>query len=85
MIPSLERWPAKAKEAPSPHKVNVSWECLLLSLPFSLKFISCFPVTKLEPLTNYMEGAVRLKISIIRGGIKNLFEIEGKKELKGLI
>ena len=32
-----------------------------------------------------MEGAVRLKISIIRGDIKNLFEIEGKKELKGLI
>ena len=32
-----------------------------------------------------MEGAVRLKISIIRGGIKNLFEIEGKKEQKGLI
>ena len=32
-----------------------------------------------------MEGAVRLKISIIGGGVKNLFEIEGKKELKGLI
>ena len=37
-----------------------------------------------------MDGAVRLKISIIgrgggRGGVKHLFEIEGKKELKGLI
>ena len=24
MIPSLERWPTKAKEAPSPHEVRVA-------------------------------------------------------------
>ena len=67
MTPSLEGWPTKAKEAPSPHEVN--WPRWTPSQYFNVSGKLVFQCLNFNILTQYSNVSISLRVTRVNSTV----------------